>query len=70
MDLRALESERNAQINSLHDIQSESRPGLDKPAERLTRKKQFRVRGPIGAIFTRHTILEISFYYIGTVLQF
>ena len=43
---------------------------MEKPAERLTREKQFRVRVPIGAIFTRHTILEINFYYLGTVLQF
>ena len=43
---------------------------MDKPAERLTREKQLRVRVPIGAIFTRHTILEINFYYLGTVLQF
>ena len=27
---------------------------MDKPAERLTRGKQFRVRVPIGAIFTRY----------------
>ena len=41
MELRALYSERNAQINTLHDIQSVSGPGMDKPAERLTREKQF-----------------------------
>ena len=29
-----------------------SRPGIDKPAERLTREKQFWARVPIGAIFT------------------
>ena len=29
---------------------------MDKPAERLTREKQFRVRVPIGAIFTRYNI--------------
>ena len=46
MDLRALLSERNAQINTLHDIQSVSPPGMDKPAERLIREKQFRVRVP------------------------
>ena len=27
---------------------------MDKPAKRLTRERQFRVRVPIGAIFTRH----------------
>ena len=30
---------------------------MDKPAERLTREKQFRVRVPIGAIFTTTIIL-------------
>ena len=60
---------RNAQINTLRDIQSVSRPGMDKPANRLTQKKQFRVQDPIGAICTRHTILEINFYYLGTILQ-
>ena len=40
MDLRTLKSERNAQINTLHDIQSVFRPGMDKPAERLTRERQ------------------------------
>ena len=43
---------------------------MDKPAERLTREKQFWVRVPIGAIFTRHNILEMNFYYLATVLQF
>ena len=54
----------------MHDIQSVSWPGMYKPAERLTREKKFRVRVPIGAIFTGHTILEVNFYYLGTVLQF
>ena len=40
------------------------------PTKRLTQEKQFRVRVPIDAIFTRHTILEINLYYLGTVLQF
>ena len=70
MDLRALTIERNAQINTLHDIQSVSRPGMDNPAERLTREKQFRVRVPIGAIFTCYTIVEVNFYDLGAVLQF
>ena len=55
MDLRALLSERDAQINTLHDIQSVSRPGMDKPAESLT----LLVRVPIGAIFTRHNMIVI-----------
>ena len=38
MKLRALESERNAQINTLHDMKSMSRPGMDTPAKRLTRE--------------------------------
>ena len=33
-------------------MKSMSRPGLDKPAEHLTRESKFRVRVPIGAIFT------------------
>ena len=39
MDLRALYNERNAQINTLHDIQSVFRPGMEKPSERLTRER-------------------------------
>ena len=39
-------------VNTLHDIKSMSRPGMDKPAERLSWewKNWFRVR--MGAIFT------------------
>ena len=33
-------------------MKSMSRPGMDKPAKRLTRECKFRVRVPIGAIFT------------------
>ena len=29
-----------------------SRPGMDKPAKRLTQERKFRIRLPIGAIFT------------------
>ena len=60
--MKALLSERNAQINTLHDIKSVSRQEMDKPAERLTRVKQFRVRVPIGAIFT--TTIDYSHYTI------
>ena len=34
---RAGPGERNAQMNTLHDIKSMSLPGMDKPAERLSR---------------------------------
>ena len=37
MELKALSSERKAQINTLHDIKSMPWPGMDKPAKRLTR---------------------------------
>ena len=38
MDFRALYGDRNAQINTHHDIQSVSRVEMDMPAERLTRE--------------------------------
>ena len=35
---------------------------MDKPAERLAREKQFRVRVLIGAIFTRYTCINTNRY--------
>ena len=43
-----------------------SRPGMDKPAERLTREKQFWVRVPIGAIF----ITTQAYEYIKNIEDF
>ena len=37
---------------------------MDKPAKRLTREKQFRVRVPIGAIFTRHILFSCLFSWL------
>ena len=59
MDLRALQYERNAQINTLHDIQLVSRPGMDKPAKRLTRERQFRVRVPIGELLLVTVLINL-----------
>ena len=59
MELRALSSERNAPINTLHDMKSMSQPGMDKPGECLTRELQIRVRVPIGAIFTTTNTIHV-----------
>ena len=40
---------------------------MDKPAERLTREKQFWVRVPIGAIFTRYTTFTFKSSWLLTI---
>ena len=45
-------------------MKSMSRPAMDKPAKRLTREWKFRVRVPIGAIFTTtlYVMLIMSYF--------
>ena len=61
-------------INTLHNMKSMSRQGMDKPPKRLTREWQIRV--PIGATFNHYTstvlniISSVSILNVRTFLSF